>query len=256
MSEGDFVLERTQRIAAARQTVFEFFENSELFARWWGAGSSIDARPGGRLRIVYPNGVIASGNVLEIAPPQRIRFSYGYEAPGTRPAAGTSIVEISLSEDSEGTLLRLRHFFDDADLRDAHGQGWSYQLAVFARESSAFAHSDFERRIDQYFAAWSATEAEERRRLLEEAAEAQLQYHDAYAATSSCAALVEHINAARAHLGKNRLERSGPATFMQGSALCRWQALNAAGDAMFSGTNYFRFAASGRIAAVIGFAGF
>src|SRR5262249_50376927 len=77
MSERPFCLERTVVIGARPATVFRFFTDSERWASWWGAGSTIEARPGGRLFIRHPNGVESAGEVLEVAPPERIVFTYG-----------------------------------------------------------------------------------------------------------------------------------------------------------------------------------
>ena len=45
-------LDRTVVIHARPATVFEFFSNPQDWASWWGAGSTIDARPGGHLLTV------------------------------------------------------------------------------------------------------------------------------------------------------------------------------------------------------------
>ncbi len=73
-------LERTITIEASPDTVFRFFTDSARWAAWWGAGSSIDARPGGMVKIRYPGNVEVSGEVLEIANGKRIVFTYGDEA--------------------------------------------------------------------------------------------------------------------------------------------------------------------------------
>src|SRR5438477_11800544 len=57
MSAHGHVLERTVLIRARARTVFRYFTDSERFAAWWGAGSAIEARPGGPVRIRYPSGV-------------------------------------------------------------------------------------------------------------------------------------------------------------------------------------------------------
>ena len=44
MTGLDHVVERTVTIAARRETVFRYFTDSERFAAWWGAGSTIDPR--------------------------------------------------------------------------------------------------------------------------------------------------------------------------------------------------------------------
>ena len=81
---SEYTLQRTVLLCAPRETVFRYFTDSQRSAAWWGKGSEIDPHPGGRVRIVYPNGAVASGEVLEIAPPERVVFSYGYEDP-TKP---------------------------------------------------------------------------------------------------------------------------------------------------------------------------
>jgi len=42
----DDVLEVTVHIEAQPETVFSYFTDSVRWAAWWGAGSTIDARPG------------------------------------------------------------------------------------------------------------------------------------------------------------------------------------------------------------------
>ena len=63
-------LDRSVLIQASPETVFRFFEDSDRFARWWGAGSTIDPRPGGKVYIRHPNGIETVGEVVEIAPPR------------------------------------------------------------------------------------------------------------------------------------------------------------------------------------------
>ena len=65
-------VDRIIDIRAARDTVFRFFTDTARWAAWWGAGSTIDARPGGRLLIRYPDGTEATGEVLELLAPEQI----------------------------------------------------------------------------------------------------------------------------------------------------------------------------------------
>jgi uncharacterized protein YndB with AHSA1/START domain len=64
--------------------VFRYFTDADRWAAWWGQGSTIDARPGGRVFVRYPNGVEAAGEVVAVDPPAKITFTYGYlkDAPG------------------------------------------------------------------------------------------------------------------------------------------------------------------------------
>ena len=137
----EFSIARELVIRAPRATVFRYFTDPERWARWWGVGSTIDARPGGALRIVYPGGTSASGEVLELRPPERIVFSYGYDGAGKPIAPGGSRVTIRLGDHPEGTCLTFLHDLADGPTRDHHVQGWRYHLAVFANVVANEAHA-------------------------------------------------------------------------------------------------------------------
>src|SRR5262245_44720950 len=95
-------LDRTVVIEAPPDIVFRFFTDAGRWAAWWGAGSTIDAQPGGRLLIRYPDGTEVIGEVLEVANPERIVFTYGY-ASGQMIPPGGSLVTIRLAPDPRGT---------------------------------------------------------------------------------------------------------------------------------------------------------
>ena len=124
-------LDRTISIRAPRETVFRFFTDSARWAAWWGTGSTIDARPGGLISIRYPDGTEAAGEVLDLCPPERITFSYGFVSGKPFPSGG-SRVTMDLEPDGGGTRLTLSHEFPDAAARDEFVQGWRYQLSLFA----------------------------------------------------------------------------------------------------------------------------
>jgi uncharacterized protein YndB with AHSA1/START domain len=251
MSSLDHVVERTVSMVARRETVFRYFTDSERFAAWWGQGSTIEALPGGRVHIRYPNGVVAGGEVLELSPPERIVFTFGYES-GTPMAIGASRVTITLEGTAAGTCLRLRHELPTAAARDAHVQGWRYQLAVFANVVCAEEHASGQERIDRFFAAWAEADAEERRATLEAIATSGLVFHDAFSCTTGIDDLVAHVGAAQEHMPGVRLERRGPARQCQGTAVAEWEAVSGDGSPRGRGTHVFDFAADGRILRVVG----
>jgi uncharacterized protein YndB with AHSA1/START domain len=252
MSELPFSLERTVLICARSQTVFRFFTDSTRFASWWGTGSEIEARPGGRVQIRYPNGVLARGEVLEVDPPRRIAFTYGYDDPPRPIPPGGSRVTVTLEERPQGTLVRLRHDVADAVARDHHEQGWRYQLAVFANVVANDEHQGATARVDALFRAWGEPDPAVRRRLLEESVTPEISFRDAFSATSGIEDLHEHMAAAQMHMPGVRLAREGDLRQCQGTAVARWVATGADGSVKGKGLNVYQLAPDGRIAEAVG----
>jgi uncharacterized protein YndB with AHSA1/START domain len=252
MSEPDHVLERTVTIAARRETVFRYFTDSERFAAWWGAGSRIEPRPGGAVYIRYPNGVVASGEVLEIAPVERVVFTYGYEGEGKPIAPGASRVTITLEEQARGTLLRLRHELPTAEARDAHVQGWRYHLAVFANVVAREQHAGAAALVDRFLAVWAEEDPGKRRAELAAIAVPDLSFRDAFSCTSGIDDLAAHIVASRVHMPGLRLDRRGDVRQCQGTAVAEWVAVAEDGAERGHGVSVFDLAPDSRFARVTG----
>lgn len=240
----DHSIERTILIRAPKETVFRYFTDSKRFASWWGGGSQIDPRPGGAVRIVYPGGVVALGEVLELSVPNRIVFTYGYEDPGKPIRPGGSRVSIDLADHAGGTTVRLVHEVSDAATRDLHVPGWRFQLALFANIVANEAHARLADRVDAWFAAWNGEG------MLDVTDD--IAFRDAYACVTGREELVSHIEAARVHLPMS-LARSSEPRHCQGTAICDWSATGPDGTVKARGVSVFEFAADGRIRAVTGF---
>jgi uncharacterized protein YndB with AHSA1/START domain len=113
-----------QRIAAAPATVFSYLTDPDKFVMWMGAGAQLDPRPGGIVRIEVDGEHIATGEYREVDPPHRLVFTWGWETDAEVPP-GSTTVEITLTAEGEGTLLRLRHSgLPTAEQRSAHQSGW------------------------------------------------------------------------------------------------------------------------------------
>lgn len=256
-NEG-FVIERTIEIRAPRETVFRYFTDSGRFSAWWGEGSSIEPRPGGRVHIRYPNAVVASGEVVEIEPPGRILFTYGYEGEGKPIPPGGSRVTIRLEATADGsTAVHLRHEAEGvpAEVGAEHVQGWRYQMAVFANVVSREAHERAADRIDAFFAAWNETDEPARRRLLEEATAADVRFGDAFSCTAGREDLLAHLTAVQRFMPGMTVSRDGDVQECQGVAIAPWVARAADGAERGRGTNVFDLAADGRIRLATGFWG-
>ena len=103
--QPSFLLERSVLINARSETVFRYFTDSTRFASWWGAGSRIEPRPGGTVFLQYPNGMIASGAVVELIPDTRLVFSYGYRGDNPMIPPGGSRVTGQAAELRGGNLF-------------------------------------------------------------------------------------------------------------------------------------------------------
>jgi uncharacterized protein YndB with AHSA1/START domain len=125
---------REVRIAAPPEDVFRYFTDPDKLVLWKAVTAELDARPGGRfLMDVTGRGDIARGEFLDIDPPHWIRFTWHWDndQPGNGdPAArAPSVVEVTLTADGEGTLLRLEHRGIRPPERDASEAGWAHYLA-------------------------------------------------------------------------------------------------------------------------------
>jgi uncharacterized protein YndB with AHSA1/START domain len=249
------VLERTLVIHARRETVFRFFTDSARWASWWGAGSAIDPRPGGRVVIKYPGDVEAAGEVIDIAPPDRLTFTYGYAA-GTPIAPGASLVTIRLEACGAGgrdTRLMLAHAFSDAAARDQHVQGWRYQLSLFANVVANDVHRDAAAIVDAWLDAWSSADATSRAAALARIAEPTVQFRDRFSAIDGVDELQVHLDATQRFMPGIRLQRDGDIRHCQGVALADWIARSPDGQERMRGTNVFMLNSDGRIDSVTGF---
>lgn len=252
MTELQHVLERTIVILAERTTVFQYFKSSKFFADWWGAGSTIEGKPGGKVHIRYPNGVIASGEVLEIIDNERIVFTYGYESGKPIPS-GASRVTFTLQDHPEGTELKLRHEFSDPAVRDAHIAGWRYQMALFANVTANEQHVHFGETADEYFRLWNIPDSQTRAHILEKIVSPDIEFRDAFGCVRGHDDLNAHISAVQIHMPGVTLSRSGELQHCQGFALVPWVAKRKDDSEFGRGTNMFQLMPEGQIRRIIGF---
>jgi uncharacterized protein YndB with AHSA1/START domain len=244
-------LDRRVLIRARRETVFRYFTDSARWAAWWGAGSTIEPRTGGKVYIRHPNAVEAGGEVVEIDPPRRVVFTLGY-AGGEMAAMGPSRVTITLEDDPAGTRLHLRHEFAEVAARDHHLQGWRYQLSVFANVVADGLQGEAAARVDAWFAAWSEPDRARRGGLLDGAVVAGIRFRDRFSLIEGRGDLDPHLDAVHTFMPGSRLTRAGEVRHCQGTVLADWIAHRADGAEAGRGTNVFQLDADGRIEDVVG----
>ena len=163
---------------ASRHRV-QVFSDSTQWAAWWGAGSSIDPRQGGRMLIRHPNGVEASGEVLEVRAPESIVFTYGYENGKPNPP-GSSRVTIRLDSHPQGTLLQLTHEFADGDARGAHPGLALSSCPCLPTSLLIGPATGATALVDQWFAAWGEPDAGVRERSLASITTPEIRFEDQF----------------------------------------------------------------------------
>jgi uncharacterized protein YndB with AHSA1/START domain len=123
---GPLVVER--RIQASPETVFGFFADPRRWLQWQGLEAELDPRPGGVFRMNVRGDGWASGRFLEVDPPRRIVFSWGWEIERSPLPPGASVVEVELIPQGDATLIRLTHHDLPLGEVPAHQAGWWHHL--------------------------------------------------------------------------------------------------------------------------------
>ncbi len=121
----DLVYERT--FEAPRELVWRALTEPDLISRWWGRkGSSTtveewDLRPGGRWRYVSRdrdgNDYTFYGEILEVQPPSRIKWTFLFDVEGVGPQGGPETMTL---EDAGGrTRMRAVSHFGSTEAIEA-----------------------------------------------------------------------------------------------------------------------------------------
>ena len=125
MSVNAVTVERL--IAARPETVFSFFTDRDKWLSWMGADGTFSFEPGGEYRTRVNGDNVAEGRFIEIDPPKRVVFTWGWADDGMSVPPGSTTVEITLEPVAEGTLLRLVHRdLPSPEASAAHQEGWTH----------------------------------------------------------------------------------------------------------------------------------
>lgn len=120
-------IRREIRVMARPETIFTLLTDPSKYVRWKGVLAELDPRPGGVYRVQINRRDIARGTYVEIVPNRRVVFTWGWEGSGAVPP-GSSTVEITLTRDGDGTIVRLEHRDLPEEARDKHDQGWELYM--------------------------------------------------------------------------------------------------------------------------------
>ena len=122
------VLEVSVHVAAPPQTVFAYFTDPARYVQWMGNHATLEPVPGGTYRVRMRDGVEAAGEFVEVDPPHRLVFTWGWTHDHA-VAPGSTRVVVTLEEEDGGTRVVLRHHdLPDDGQRDHHRKGWEAYL--------------------------------------------------------------------------------------------------------------------------------
>jgi uncharacterized protein YndB with AHSA1/START domain len=127
-------------IAADPEVVFDYFTKAEALACWMGDKAEVVPRPGGRFTLYFGDRRV-DGRYVEVDRPKRLVISWGRAGSKTFPP-GSSILEVTLTADADGTLVSIVHSGLPSDELHRHALGWQHYLA---RLSAAAAGQHLER---------------------------------------------------------------------------------------------------------------
>jgi uncharacterized protein YndB with AHSA1/START domain len=129
MVEGDDVVHELT-LGASPESVFAMFVEPGNLVRWIGISAELDPQPGGTFRFEVMPGQFCEGRFVEVEPPVRLSFSWGWTDASFGLPPGSSLVEVTFEPVPGGTHLRLVHRdLPDDDNRLLHDDGWGRFLA-------------------------------------------------------------------------------------------------------------------------------
>jgi hypothetical protein len=88
--------------------VFALLTDPEKILRWMGTEAQVEPQPGGLYLVNVTGARFARGSFREVVPVHRLAYSWGFDGSEVVPP-GSSLVEIDLIEQPDGTLLRMTH---------------------------------------------------------------------------------------------------------------------------------------------------
>jgi uncharacterized protein YndB with AHSA1/START domain len=121
----------TQRIELNAPTaeVFRHLTTVEGLLRWMAVEAILELEPGGRLQWTHENGATMVGRFIEIDPPHRLVFAYGWKDDLMGVPPESTVVEIELEERDGRTILTLVHRGIPDQAVDDHAYGWGFFMS-------------------------------------------------------------------------------------------------------------------------------
>jgi uncharacterized protein YndB with AHSA1/START domain len=116
-------------VRASLEDVYAMFTNPEQLVRWIGIRALIEPRPGGQFRFELVPGEFCSGRYVELDPPRRVVFTWGWESGALPVEPGSTTVSVDLAQAGDVTRVHLTHSGLSDPMRPFHADGWRRFLA-------------------------------------------------------------------------------------------------------------------------------
>ena len=130
---ADRELHMTRTIDAPREVVWLAWTDPAHLVQWFGpAGCTLiapefDVRPGGAYRCgyIFDGGEFRLRGVYrEIAPPERLVFTHGWENEAGEVDHDTIVTVTFIEQGGKTTFTFHQALFASTESRDSHGEGW------------------------------------------------------------------------------------------------------------------------------------
>lgn len=133
------VLRLARVFQAPRERVFAAWTEPELLRTWWAArhgwatsSVAVDLRAGGAYRLsmcdpLAEEEYTVSGEYLEIAPPERLRYTWRWEGEADiMRGSEATVVTVDFVDEGATTRVTVTHEgFADDGIAGLHGEGWT-----------------------------------------------------------------------------------------------------------------------------------
>jgi uncharacterized protein YndB with AHSA1/START domain len=140
-SPAPTVLQVRRTLPAAREEVFRAWTDADLVRQWFkprggsSPGAEMDVRVGGRYRWAMKllgHVYYAVGEYIEVDPPKRLVFTFGWERALVR--LSDSVVTVEFIERGDETEVVITHEqLPNRGQRALHGEGWRACLSNLDR---------------------------------------------------------------------------------------------------------------------------
>jgi uncharacterized protein YndB with AHSA1/START domain len=126
------VVEHEVRVAARPETVFAYFTDPAKMVQWMGVDATLDPRPGGVCRIDVNGEGVMLGEYVQVDPPSRVVFTWGWERDVLSVPPQSTAVEVSFTPDGGETIVHLSHTRLPVGTDLPHRAGWEHYLERLA----------------------------------------------------------------------------------------------------------------------------